>query len=261
MTRLISLPVILLTLASITPALTFYIPPFLNHPNSTNVTYHIPPPPPPSSSPPDNSINDNINDISNLQTTDPSSPPIGPFFFRGNRRYEDEICGASSFVGITRSTSPQTTDCLLLADEAAKERYVWYARGFTDNTTILGIRTHGTCNFGIRPPYADALPAIETGWYVGGVDVAEVVRTAVRDYNVSGQTGASGMMHCWANRENHVDVQWAIYGSGEQGEAGYFWAPPVPAKSGAAGKRGVVSTGVITGVLVFWLMFVWSIVN
>ncbi|UQC80767.1 uncharacterized protein CLUP02_06252 [Colletotrichum lupini] len=249
MTRLTSLPVILLALANITPGLTFYIPPFPKHQNSTNVTYHIPPPPPSSSSP--SSPSDSIGNISNLQTTDPSTRPTGPFYFRGNRRYEDEICGASSFVGITRATSPLTTDCLLLADEAAKERYVWYVRGFTDNTTILGIRTHGTCNFGIRPPYADALPSIKTGWYVGGVDVAEVVRTAVRDYNVSGQTGASGMMHCWANRENHVDVQWAIYGSGEQGEAGYFWAPPVPVKSGAAGRGGFVSTGVITGYVPF----------
>ncbi|KAK0373328.1 hypothetical protein CLIM01_09300 [Colletotrichum limetticola] len=259
MTRLTSLPVILLALANITPGLTFYIPPFLKHQNSTNVTYHIPPPPPSSSSP--SSPSDSISNISNLQTTDPSTPPTGPFYFRGNRRYEDEICGASSFVGITRATSPLTTDCLLLADEAAKERYVWYVRGFTDNTTILGIRTHGTCNFGIRPPYADALPSIKTGWYVGGVDVAEVVRTAVRDYNVSGQTGASGMMHCWANREIHVDVQWAIYGSEEQGEAGYFWAPPVPVKSGAAGRGGFVSTGVITGVSVFWLLLFWYIVN
>ncbi|KXH60399.1 hypothetical protein CNYM01_13855, partial [Colletotrichum nymphaeae SA-01] len=74
MTRLTSLPVILLALANITPALTFYIPPCLKHQNSTNVTYHIPPPPPPSPSSP----SDSISNISNLQTTDPSTPPTGP---------------------------------------------------------------------------------------------------------------------------------------------------------------------------------------
>ncbi|KXH48880.1 hypothetical protein CSAL01_09009 [Colletotrichum salicis] len=235
MTKLTCLPIILLTLANITPALTLYIPDLLNYTNSTNITYHIPPPPAPSGTLPSN--------IYTLQTPDKNDlvwvPPSSPTFYRGNRRYEDEVCGASSFTGITRATSPLTQDCLALADDAAKERYVWYAKGFVDNTTILGIRSHGTCTFGIKPPYADALPRIMTGWYVGGVDVAEVVRTAVGDYDVAGQVGASGMMHCWANRQNHVDVQWAIYGPGEQAAAGYFWAPPVPANSGA-GKGGVM---------------------
>ncbi|KAK1658849.1 putative necrosis-inducing factor-domain-containing protein [Colletotrichum godetiae] len=258
MTKLTSLPIILLTLANITPALTVFIPNFLNYTNSTNITYHIPPHPAPS---PSGTLPSNI---STLQTPDKNDlvwvPPSSPTFYRGNRLYEDEVCGASSFTGITRATSPLTQDCLDLADDAAKERYVWYAKGFVDNTTILGIRSHGTCTFGIKPPYADALPRIMTGWYVGGVDVAEVVRTAVRDYDVAGQVGASGMMYCWANRQNHVDVQWAIYGASEQAEAGYFWAPPVPANSGA-GKGGIVSTGVIIGVLVFWLLLFWNIVN
>ncbi|OHF04402.1 LipA and NB-ARC domain-containing protein [Colletotrichum orchidophilum] len=234
MTKVTPLVLVLLAFAHVTPALSFYIPPFLNYTNSTNTTYHTPKPPAP--------VDVSITDIEVDKDAWIWGESSGPSFYRGSRKWEDQICGASSFAGITRPTSPLTTDCLALADDAEAERYVWYADGFADNNnTILGIRTHGTCKFGIRPPYADALPHIMTGWYVGGVDVAEVVRTAVRDYDAGGLTGASGMMHCWANRQNHVDVQWAIYGPGEQAEAGWFWAPPVPS---VAVKRGVVSTGV-----------------
>ncbi|KAJ0147135.1 hypothetical protein CTA2_839, partial [Colletotrichum tanaceti] len=182
----------------------------------------------------------------------------GPTFYRGSQVWRDEICGASSFVGVTSATSALTSDCTTLADDAGKERYLWYANGFTDNTTLLAIRNHGTCSIGIRPPHADVIANITSGWYVGGMDVAQIVRTAVRDYDMDGLMGATGMMHCEISSAANVDVQWAIFGPDEQAQAGRWVAPPVPS---SGGKRQPVGMVVLSVVAVFWQLFSWRVVD
>ncbi|KAK2044314.1 hypothetical protein LZ31DRAFT_619506 [Colletotrichum somersetense] len=131
----------------------------------------------------------------------------GPSFYRGSQRWHRQTCGMSFFAGFTRATSALTADGLALADDAAEAGYLWYAKGFADNTTVLEVRSHGTCSFGIRPPYADVIYGIVSGWYVGREDIAEVVRTAVRDYDAGGLVGATGMMHCTISSASNVDVQ------------------------------------------------------
>ncbi|KZL72153.1 and nb-arc domain-containing protein [Colletotrichum incanum] len=254
------------TLAHITPVTPFYIPPFLNHTNGTNTTYHRPQPPIPF---PTTALGG-----PSAPCTGPGQPlefpapvslnagveiePKGPTFYRGSQNWRDETCGKSSFVGVTRATSALTSDCIALADDAAEERHIWYAKGFADNTTLLQIRNHGTCSFGIRPPYADVMYKIISGWYVGGMDVAQIVRTAVRDYDVNGQMGATGMMHCTISDASNADVQWAIFGPGEQADAGWWMAPPVPS---SAGKKAPTSRTVLSAVAVSWLPCFWYIVS
>ncbi|KZL75773.1 NB-ARC domain-containing protein [Colletotrichum tofieldiae] len=262
-----SLISLITTLALIAPVTPFYITPFLNHTNGTNTTYHRPQPPIPfpttalgrPSTPcadPGRPLESPVR--ASLNTGVETAEPTGPSFYRGSQYWRDETCGMSSFVGVTRATSALTSDCIALADAAAEERYLWYAKGFTDNTTLLPIRSHGTCSFGIRPPYADVMYKIISGWYVGGMDVAQIVRTAVRDYDVDGQMGATGMMHCTISDAANVDVQWAIFGPGEQADAGWWMAPTVPS---SAGGKAPASTAVLSAVAVSWLSFFWYILD
>ncbi|KAK6226602.1 hypothetical protein QIS74_00157 [Colletotrichum tabaci] len=273
MTKVTSALISLLAVfARFTPVAPFYIPSFLNHTNGTNTTYHQPQPPIPSPTTalgrpetPCTGAGVGVGVGQSLPSTTPASlgtdietETQGPTFYRGSEVWRDEICGVSSFVGVTSAISALTSDCTALADDAAKERYLWYANGFTDNTTLLAIRNHGTCSIGIRPPHADVMANIISGWYIGGMDVAQIVRTAVWDYDVDGLMGATGMMHCEISSAANVDVQWAIFGPDEQAQAGWWVAPPVPS---SAGKRQPVGMAVLSAVAVFWQLFFWRVVS
>ncbi|KAK1979223.1 putative necrosis-inducing factor-domain-containing protein [Colletotrichum cereale] len=262
----VSLVALIVALAHVSPVTPFYVAPFLNHTNGTNTTVQtsqtlvpfpttalgLPPTPcdmpgRPSGSPVQVSLSAAVKIESG-----------GPSFYRGSQSWQKQICGMSSFAGFTGATSALTADCLALADDAAEEGYLWYAKGFADNTTVLEVRNHGRCSFGIRPPYADAMYGIGSGWYVGGVDIADVVRTAVRDYDAGGLVGATGVIHCTINSAANVDVQWAIFGPGEQAEAGRWTAPPVPL---SAGTMASVGTAVLSAVAVSWLPVFWYAVS
>ncbi|GKT48458.1 uncharacterized protein ColSpa_08639 [Colletotrichum spaethianum] len=262
----VSLISLIAALALISPVTPFYMSPFLNHINSTNITYHRPQPPIPVPTAVLGRPSAPCADPGQLfespgrasLATGAESEPEGPSFYRGSEYWRDEICGMSSFAGVTRATSALTSDCIALADDAAEERHLWYAKGFADNTTLLAIRSRGTCTFGIRPPYADVMHEIASGWYVGGMDVAQIVRTAVRDHDAGGLVGATGMMHCAISDAANVDVQWAVYGPGEQAEAGWWMAPPVPS---SAGRKAPVGAAMLSAVVVSWLSFLWYIVG
>ncbi|KAK1580218.1 putative necrosis-inducing factor-domain-containing protein [Colletotrichum navitas] len=260
---LVSAIVALAHVSSVTP---FCVPPFPNNTNGTNTTVQTSQSPGPFPTtalgrPPA------TYDVPGRLPGPPALASLssaheleseGPSFYRGSQRWHKQICGMSSFAGFTSATSALTADCLALADDAAEAGHLWYAKGFADNTTVLELRNHGTCSFGIRPPYADDMYGIVSGWYVGGVDVAEVVRTAVRDYDAGGLVGATGVMHCTISSAANVDVQWAIFGPGEQAEAGWWMAPPVPS---SAGTKASVGRAVFSAVAAFWLPVLWYVVS
>ncbi|WQF78413.1 Putative Ecp2 effector protein [Colletotrichum destructivum] len=250
MTKVTSALISLLAVyARFTPVAPFYIPSFLNHTNGTNTTYHQPRPPIPSFT---------------TVLGRPETPCTGAGVGVGVGQPLPSTTPASLGTDIETETqgptaiSALTSDCTALADDDAKERYLWYASGFTDNTTLLAIRNHGTCSIGIRPPHADVMANIISGWYVGGMDVAQIIRTAVRDYDVDGLMGATGMMHCEISSAANVDVQWAIFGPDEQAQAGWWVAPPVPS---SAGKRQPVGMAVLSAVAVFCQLIFWRVVS
>ncbi|KAK2015398.1 hypothetical protein LZ32DRAFT_616072 [Colletotrichum eremochloae] len=259
-----SLTSVIVALAHISLVAPFYVAPFLNHTNGINTTVQtsrfpapfpitaLGRPPAPCDVPERPSGSPALVSPS----TDVDLKSQGPSFYRGSQSWHKQICGMSSFAGFTGATSALTADCLALADDAAEEGYVWYVKGFTDNTTVLEVRNHGTCSFGIRPPYADVMYGIVTGWYVGGVDVADVVRTAIRDYDAGGLVGATGVMHCTISSASNVDVQWVIFGPGEQAEAGRWTAPPVPS---SAGTRTTIGTAMLSAATVSWLSVLWYV--
>ncbi|KAK2064092.1 hypothetical protein LY76DRAFT_124204 [Colletotrichum caudatum] len=251
---------VIIALAHVSPVAPFYGTPFLNNTNGTSTTVHTSQSPAPFPTtalgrPP--ALCDGLARLSGSLGPARELESNGPSFYRGSQRWHRQICGLSSFAGLTRATSALTADCLALADDAAEEGYLWYAKGFADNTTVLEVRSHGTCSFGIRPPYADVMYGIVSGWYVGGEDVAEVVHTAVRDYDAGGLVGATGMMHCTISSASNVDVQWVIFGPGEQAEAGWWTAPPVPSSAGTKASAGAA---VLSAVVVSWLPALWHAV-
>ncbi|KAK2003033.1 hypothetical protein LX36DRAFT_651523 [Colletotrichum falcatum] len=261
-----SLISIVVSLAHVCPVTPFYVPPFLNHTNGTNTSVQTSQSPVPfpatalgqPSAPCD--VPGRLSGSPALAALSPAlePEPEGPSFYRGSQRWRRQICGMSSFAGFTGATSALAADCLALADDAAEEGHLWYAKGFADNTTVLEVRNHGTCSFGIRPPYADVMHGIVSGWYFDGVDVADVVRKAVRDYDVGGLVGATGVMHCTISNAANVDVQWVVFGPGEQAEAGWWTAPPVPS---SAGTKVSVGATVLSAVAASWLPVLWYVMN